>query len=215
MPLFSDKSPMEYDAIVVGSGISGGWAAKELSEKGLKVLVLERGRNVEHGKGYDTANLERWQLPNHGEMTAEQMKDYPKQKRTGYTVGNGHAQFFVKDTEHPYDEEPDTRFDWIRGYQVGGRSLVWGRQSYRWSQMDFESNAKEGIAIPWPIGYDDVAPWYDYVERFAGISGQKEGLRQLPDSIFLEPMALNAVEKDLRDKIKKNLHFLLPKKQVI
>jgi len=204
MPLFSDQSPMEYDAIVVGSGISGGWAAKELCEKGLKTLVLERGRNVEHGKDYDTANLERWQLPNNGEMTAEQMKDYPKQKRTGYTIGNGHAKFFVKDTEHPYYEKPNTRFDWIRGYQVGGRSLVWGRQSYRWSPMDFESNAREGVAIPWPIGYDDVAPWYDYVERFAGISGQKEGLRQLPDSLFLEPMALNAVEKDLKEKIKNN-----------
>jgi len=204
MPLFSDKSPMEYDAIVVGSGISGGMAAKELCEKGLKTLLLDRGRNVEHVKDYDTANLERWQLPNYGKMTAEQMKDYPKQKRTGYTIGNGHAQFFVKDTEHPYNEEPDTRFDWIRGYHVGGRSLVWGRQSYRWSAMDFESNAREGIAIPWPIGYDDIEPWYDYVERFAGISGQKEGLKQLPDGQFLEPMQLNGVEKDLREKIKQN-----------
>ncbi len=205
MPLFSDKSSTEYDAIVIGSGISGGWAAKELCEKGLNTLVLERGRNVEHGKDYDTANMEAWDFPNYGRMTAEQMKDYEKQKRTGYTVSPEHVKFFVKDSEHPYDEAPNTRFDWIRGYQVGGRSLVWGRQSYRWSQMDFEGNAREGIAIPWPIAYKDIAPWYDYVERFAGISGQKEGLLQLPDGQFLEPMELNCVEKDLKAKIKQ--HF--------
>ena len=157
MPLFSDKSSIEYDAIVVGSGISGGWAAKELCEKGLKTLVLERGRNVEHGKDYDTANMEAWDFPNYGRMTTEQMKDYEKQKRTGYTVRPGHVKYFVKDSEHPYDEAPNTRFDWIRGYHVGGRSLVWGRQSYRWSQMDFEGNAREGIAIPWPIAYKDIA----------------------------------------------------------
>jgi len=198
MPLFNDKSPRDYDAIVVGTGISGGWAAKELCEKGLKTLVLERGRNVEHIKDYVTANLDPWDMELGGQMTPEEKKDYPKQDRTGYTVRRDHVHWFVKDSEHPYDEEPDTRFDWIRGYHVGGRSIVWGRQSYRLSEMDFEANAKDGVAVDWPIRYKDLAPWYDYVEKYAGISGQNEGLPQLPDGQFRPPMELNCVEKDLR-----------------
>ncbi len=202
MPLFNEKSPMNYDAIVVGTGISGGWAAKELCEKGLKTLVLERGRNVKHVADYPTMNLDPWDMPNNGKPTPEMLKDYPKQHRTGYTTKPEHVHFFVKDTEHPYDEEPDTRFDWIRGYQVGGRSIVWGRQSYRWSEMDFEANAKDGVAVDWPIRYKDLAPWYSKVEKFAGISGQKEGLSQLPDGDFLPPMDLNCVEVEFKKSIK-------------
>ncbi len=204
MPLFDDKSPMEYDAIVVGTGISGGWAAKELCEKGLKTLVLERGRNVTHIKDYTTMNDDPWDLPNNDRPSQEMLKDYPKQKRTGYTVRPSHVHWFVKDTEHPYFEEPNSRFDWIRGYHVGGRSIVWGRQSYRWADLDFEANAKEGIGVDWPIRYKDIKPWYDYVERFVGISGQKEGLPQLPDGEFLKPMELNCVEEKFRDSIKSN-----------
>lgn len=202
MALFNENSPTNYDAIVVGTGISGGWAAKELCEKGLKTLVLERGRNVKHVVDYHTANLETWELPNHNKSSPEFLKDYPKQNRTGYTTRPEHVHWFVKDTEHPYEEEPNTRFDWIRGYQVGGRSIVWGRQSYRWSEQDFEANAKDGIAIDWPIRYKDLAPWYSYVEKFAGISGQKEGLAQLPDGEFLPPMDLNCVEQEFKKGLK-------------
>ena len=206
MGLFNDQSPNTYDAIVIGTGISGGWAAKELSEKGLKTLVLERGRNVQHIRDYPTMHQDPWDEPFRGRMTPEQMKDYPKQSRTGYTVRPAHVHWFVKDTDHPYDEAEGKRFDWMRGYHVGGRSLVWGRQSYRWSPMDFESNAKDGFGIDWPIRYEDLAPWYSHVERFAGISGQKENLAQLPDSEFLPPMDLNCVEQDLKMKIAKNFN---------
>ena len=202
MPLFNEKSPKDYDAIVVGTGISGGWAAKELCEKGLKTLVLDRGRNVRHVADYHTANLDSWDLPNYNKKSQEFLKDYEKQDRTGYTTRPEHVHWFVKDTEHPYDEEPNTRFDWIRGYQVGGRSIVWGRQSYRWSEQDFEANAKDGVAIDWPIRYKDLASWYSYVEKFAGISGQKEGLAQLPDGEFLPPMDLNCVEKEFKKSLK-------------
>ena len=195
---------MEYDAIVIGTGISGGWAAKELCQKGLKTLVLDRGRNIPHGD-YPTANLDPWELENGGRLSeAELTKDYPKQRRTGYTTKPEWVHHFMKDSEHPYEETEGTRFDWIRGYQVGGRSLVWGRQSYRWSPMDFEANARDGIAVDWPIRYDDLKPWYDYVESHAGISGQNEGLRQLPDGNLLDPMELNCVEQDLRNSISTN-----------
>lgn len=191
-----------YDAIVIGSGISGGWAAKELCEKGLKTLVLERGRDVKHVLDYPTASLDPWDLELRDEMTAEELKNYPVQNRTGYTMKESTKHWWVNDLENPYTEVK--RFDWIRGYHVGGRSLLWGRQSYRWSQMDFESNARDGFGVDWPIRYEDLAPWYDYVERFAGISGQKENLPQLPDSQFLPPMELNCVEEHLRDKISEN-----------
>jgi len=201
MPLFDENSPFTYDAIVVGTGISGGWAAKELTEKGLKVLVLERGRNILHGD-YPTANLDPWDFDIGEKLPEKELAtDYPKQRRTGYTVRPGHVHHFVKDSEHPYEETEGTRFDWIRGYQVGGRSLVWGRQSYRWSPMDFEANDRDGIAIDWPIRYKDIAPWYDYVESYIGVSGINEGLSQLPDGKFLKPMDFTCVEQDLRSQM--------------
>lgn len=200
---FNSKGTSEvtYDAIVIGTGISGGWAAKELCEKGLNTLVLERGRDVKHGE-YPTANLDNWELPNNDKMSEEELKMYQKQSRTGYTVKESTKHWWVKDTEHPYTEVK--RFDWMRGYHVGGRSLLWGRQSYRLSPMDFEANAKEGVAVDWPIRYDDLAPWYDHVESFAGVSGRMEGLAQLPDGKFLPPMDLNCVEKDVKAGIEAN-----------
>jgi len=195
------KGEVTYDAIVVGSGISGGWAAKELCENGMKTIVLERGRMVKHGD-YPTANLEEWEMPNRGDLTEEEWKDYEKQRRTGYTMNKFTEAMWPKDTEHPYTEEKP--FDWIRSYQVGGRSLLWGRQSYRWSDIDFEANAKEGIAVDWPIRYKDIAPWYDKVEKFVGVSGQKAGLPQLPDGIFQPPMQLNCIEKEVAQRISEN-----------
>ncbi|MEM9930606.1 MAG: GMC family oxidoreductase, partial [Bacteroidota bacterium] len=187
-----------YDAIVVGTGISGGWAAMELTTKGLKTLVLEKGRMVKHVVDYDTANLDDWELPNQNRTPQDEIaKHYPKQSRTGYTVREAHKKWFVKDSEHPYDDTK-ARFDWMRGYHVGGRSIMWGRHSYRWSQLDFEANARDGFGTPWPIGYADIAPWYDYVETFAGISGEKLGLPQLPDGKFLPMMPLNCAEDHLR-----------------
>ena len=195
------KEEVSYDAIVIGTGISGGWAAKELCEKGLKTLVLEKGRDVRHILDYQTANMDPWDFPNKGKMSAEEKKDYLKQDRTlGYTMKESTKHWWVKDTEHPYTEAK--RFDWIRGYHVGGRSIMWGRQSYRLSDLDFEANLKEGIGVDWPIRYKDLAPWYDHVEQFAGISGQNEGQSQLPDGKFLPPMELNCLEKDMRKKIK-------------
>lgn len=189
-----------YDAIVVGSGISGGWAAKELTEKGLKVLLLERGRNIEHIKDYVNTNREVWEFPHRGGRTQQMIKDYPKLKRD-YPLNERNLEFWVKDKESPYTEVK--RYDWYRGYHVGGRSLMWGRQSYRWSDLDFEANKKDGIAIDWPIRYKDIQPWYDHAERFAGISGSKEGLPQLPDGQFLPPMDMNCVEKDVAARITK------------
>jgi choline dehydrogenase-like flavoprotein len=186
-----------YDAIVVGTGISGGWAAKELSEKGLKTLVLERGRMVEH-PNYPTATWDPWQMPNGGRPTQEDLRQQSVQNRTGYTTRQDIKHWFVNDIENPYGEKEGKRFDWMRGYHVGGRSIMWGRQSYRWSDMDFEANLKDGIAIDWPLRYKEIEPWYDYVETFAGISGQAENLPQLPDSKFLPPMDLNCVEKELK-----------------
>ena len=184
-----------YDAIVVGSGITGGWAAKELTQKGLKTLVLERGPMVRHLEDYPTAMTDPWQTKYpQGQLPPDELNSlYPVQKRTGYVITEHTKHFFVRDDQHPYSEE--SRFDWIRGYHVGGRSLTWGRQSYRHSPQDFEANAREGIAVDWPIRYEDLAPWYDYVERFIGVSGQREGLAQLPDGQYQPPMEMNCVEK--------------------
>jgi choline dehydrogenase-like flavoprotein len=190
-----------YDAIVIGSGVSGGWAAKELTEKGLKVLLLERGRNVEHVKDYVNATKNPWNFPHRGGRTQQMIKDYPVLKRD-YPLNETNLEFWANEKENPYTEIK--RFDWFRGYQVGGRSLLWGRQCYRWSDLDFEANAKEGIAVDWPIRYKDIEPWYDYVERFAGISGSKENLPHLPDSQFLPPMEMNCVEKEVAARIKKH-----------
>jgi choline dehydrogenase-like flavoprotein len=184
-----------YDAIVVGTGISGGWAAKELTEKGLKTLVLERGRMVTH-PDYPTATKDPWELPNGNKPTQEDLRQQGVQARTGYTVSQATKHWFVNDLENPYTEV--NRFDWMRGYHVGGRSLMWGRQSYRWSDLDFGANARDGIAVDWPVRYKDIAPWYDYVETFIGVSGQNEGLAHLPDGKFLPPIELNCVEHELK-----------------
>ena len=189
----------QFDAIVVGSGISGGWAAKELTEKGLKVVMLERGRNVEHIKDYVNATKPPWAYPHRGGRTKEMESHYPVLKRD-YPLNEKNLDYWVKDEESPYTETK--RFDWYRGYQVGGRSLMWGRQSYRHSPQDFEANAKEGIAIDWPIRYSDLAPWYDYAEKFAGISGSLEGLPQLPDGQFQPAMPLNCGEELVAGKLK-------------
>ncbi|WP_016855668.1 GMC oxidoreductase [Halomonas smyrnensis] len=189
-----------YDAIVVGSGISGGWAAKELTEKGLKVLLLERGRNIEHIKDYHNAHKEAWDYPHRGEPTRQMKADYPVLSRD-YTLNEQTLGMWADEQANPYVEEK--RFDWFRGYHVGGRSLLWGRHSYRWSPMDFEANQREGVAVDWPIRYDDLAPWYDYVERFAGISGNRDGLEELPDGQFMPPVPLNQVEKDVAARIQR------------
>ena len=196
------KNTTQYDAIVVGTGISGGWAAKELCEKGLKTLVLERGRMVKHIEDYPTANLDPWDLPNGDIPTQKDIKRQEKQHRTGYTTRPSRKHFFVDDVDHPYNE--DKRFDWMRGYHVGGRSLMWGRQSYRLSDIDFSANAKDGNGVDWPIRYKDLEKWYDYVEEYIGVSGENLGLEQLPDGKFLKPMELNCVETHLKDNISEN-----------
>lgn len=190
-----------YDAIVIGSGISGGWAAKELTEKGLKTIMLERGKNIEHIKDYVNATKGPWQFPHRGGRTQQMIKDYPVLKRD-YPLNETNLDWWASDKDCPYTEIK--RMDWFRGYHVGGRSLLWGRQTYRWSDLDFEGNLKDGIAIDWPIRYKDIEPWYTYVEKFAGISGSKEGLAQLPDSYFMPAMEMNAVEKDVAARIKQH-----------
>jgi choline dehydrogenase-like flavoprotein len=190
-----------YDAIVVGSGISGGWAAKELTEKGLKVLMLERGRNFEHVKDYEGATKDPWDWPHGSGTTIEQRKKYPVIHR-GWAANAAVMNYWTNEEDCPYTEIKP--FTWWRSYQLGGRSILWGRQSYRWSDFDYEANAKEGIGVDWPIRYRDMAPWYDYVEKFAGISGSREGLPHLPDGQFLPPMDLNCVEKDVAARIKEH-----------
>jgi choline dehydrogenase-like flavoprotein len=187
-----------YDVIVIGSGISGGWAAKEWCEKGYKTLVLERGRMVEHIKDYPTAAMDPWMLPHRDRLPAQVLAENPIVGRC-HAFRESTAHFFVKDNEHPYIQ---TRpFDWIRGYQVGGKSLTWGRWTQRWSERDFEANLRDGIAVDWPIRYRDLAPWYSYVEKFVGISGRRDGLEQIPDGEFLPPMDMNCLEEHFRDSL--------------
>jgi len=191
----------EFDAIVVGSGIAGGWAAKELTEKGLNVLLLERGRMVEHGTDYPTENTAPWELYYRGRGdSAEFERDYPVQRKGGgFSETSQH--FYVNDRDNPYTYPEDRPFMWIRGHQVGGRSLIWGRQCYRWSDLDFEANSRDGFGVDWPIRYAEIAPWYDYVEQFAGISGQAEGIPHLPDGQFLPPMDMNCGERVFKERI--------------
>ncbi len=189
-----------YDAIVIGSGISGGWAAKELCEKGLKTLVLERGRMVEHLKDYPTANMHPWEFQHRGTLPQKITEENPVISRC-YAYSEATEHFFVKDKEHPYEQTKP--FDWIKGYQVGGKSLMWARWTQRWSDLDFEANGKEGIGVDWPIRYKDIAPWYSYVEKFAGISGNKDGLPQIPDGEFLPPMEMNCLEKHVKEVLAK------------
>ena len=194
------KKDMVYDAIVIGSGISGGWAAKELCEKGLKTLVLERGRIVEHVKDYPTMNLDPWDTELRGGLTPEQRKKHQVSIRSNW-VGTDTAHFWADDEANPYTEVKP--FLWLRAHQMGGRSLLWGKQTYRWSNLDFEANSKDGHGVDWPMRYKDIEPWYTYVEKFAGISGEPLGLPQLPDSHFLPPMELNCVEKHVKSRIEK------------
>jgi len=192
-----------FDAIVIGSGMSGGWAAKEFCEKGLKTLLLERGRDVKHLKDYPTTNMLPWEFKHRGQVPYEVAKDNPVISRC-YAFREDAMHFFVKDTEHPYVQEKP--FDWIRGYQVGGKSIMWARQTQRWSDFDFEGPARDGFAVDWPIRYKDLAPWYSYVEKFAGISGNKDGVDTLPDGEFLPPWELSCVENHFKDIVSKNYH---------
>jgi choline dehydrogenase-like flavoprotein len=190
-----------YDAIVIGSGISGGWAAKELCEKGLKTLVLERGRDVKHLTDYPTTNNMPWEFAHRGQIPYEVQQANPVVSKC-YAFKEDAQHFFCKDEEHPYVQEKP--FDWIRGYQVGGKSLLWARQTQRWSEFDFEGPARDGFAVDWPIRYKDIAPWYSYVEKFAGISGNKDGIPQLPDGEFLPALEMNCVEKYFIQNVAKN-----------
>jgi len=191
---------MDFDAIVVGSGITGGWVAKELCERGVKTLLLERGRNVDHKVDYlDFAAP--WQVPNRGRVPEEEKAQHYAIQGTNYAFNAASKQWWVRDSEHPYSTPPDRPYSWIRGYHLGGRSITWGRQTYRLSDYDFGAGRRDGKSIDWPIRYADISPWYDRVERFAGVSGSNEGLEQLPDGQFLPPMALNCLERAFKDKV--------------
>ena len=194
------KKTNSYDVIVIGSGISGSWAAKEFCEQGLKTLLIERGREIRHIKDYPTAYKAPWELPRMNNLTLEIKKNNPIVSKC-YAFGEDSQHFFTKDAEQPYIQEAP--FDWIRAYQVGGKSVVWGRQVQRWSDFDFEGPARDGFATDWPIRYKDIAPWYSYVEKFIGVSGNRDGNPYMPDGEFLPPFELNAVEKMIQQKIKK------------
>jgi len=196
------KELHSYDAIVIGSGISGGWAAKELCDQGLKTLVLERGRNVIHQKDYPTAVKDPWEFVHRLQLTRKEVEENPVVSKC-YAFDESAQHFFVKDKEHPYVQEKP--FDWIRGYQVGGKSLMWGRETQRWSDFEFDGPARDGFATNWPIRYKDLAPWYSHVEIFAGISGNRDGIENLPDGEFLPPWAFNCVEESMRDRF--NAHY--------
>ncbi|HZH95676.1 MAG TPA: GMC family oxidoreductase, partial [Flavisolibacter sp.] len=190
-----------FDVIVIGSGMSGSWAAKEFCEKGFKTLVLERGRDVKHIQDYPTTNKMPWEFEHRGKMPLEVTKPNPVVSRC-YAYGEATDHFFVKDNDHPYVQEKP--FDWIRGYQVGGKSLLWARQTQRWSDFDFEGPARDGFAVDWPIRYKDIAPWYSHVEKFAGIAGDRDGLPHLPDGEFLPGYPLNVLEKHFKQTVEKN-----------
>ncbi len=190
-----------FDVIVIGSGMSGGWAAKEFCEKGLKTLLLERGRDVQHIKDYPTTSMFPWEFKHRGQIPYEIAKDNPSITRC-YAFKEDAMHFFVKDTEHPWVQEKP--FDWIKGYQVGGKSIMWARQTQRWSDFDFEGPARDGFAVDWPIRYKDLAPWYSYVEKFAGISGNKDGVDTLPDGEFLPAWQLNCVEEYFKKTVAAN-----------
>ena len=193
----------DFDAVVIGSGVTGGWAAKELTEKGLKVLVLERGKDLPHAAGYLGEHAPDWKIPFHGKKPREFYEDeYPMANRV-YAFGEPTRQYWLNEKENPYVVDKDNPFMWIRGNTVGGRSLLWGRQVYRWSEMDFRANERDGHGIPWPVGYKDIAPWYSYVEKFIGVNGKAEGLPQLPDSEFQKPMPWMALEETIGKRLKK------------
>ena len=190
-----------FDAIVIGAGMSGGWSAKELCEKGLSTLLLERGRDVRHIADYPTANMNPWEFEHRGDIPLAIKKENPSIARC-YAFREDNQHFFVKDTDHPYIQ--DKPFDWIRGYQVGGRSIMWARQTQRWSDFDFEGPKRDGFAVDWPIRYSDISSWYDHVEKFVGISGNKDGLDTLPDGEFLPAWDMSCVEKHFQDSVNKN-----------
>jgi choline dehydrogenase-like flavoprotein len=191
---------VQFDAIVIGSGITGGWAAKELTEAGLKTLVLERGPHVEHVKDYADTRAP-WQDENRGRVAETEVAEHYSVQGACYAFNSETKRFFVRDSDHPYLTPPGRPFHWYRGYHLGGRSLTWGRQTYRWSDTDFEANGKDGFGVDWPIRYADIASWYDHVERFAGISGSHEALPQLPDGAFQPPMELTCIEADLKRRL--------------
>lgn len=195
------KDANTYDAIVIGAGMAGGWAAKEFSEQGLKTLLLERGPNVVHIEDYPTTNKQPWEFKHRGRLTQQEIKENPIISRC-YAFREDAKHFFVKDKEHPYGQVKP--FDWIRGYQVGGKSIMWARQVQRWSPYDFEGPARDGYAVDWPIGYEDLADWYTYVERFVGVSGNMDGLDTLPDGAFLKPWESNVVEEYFSQQVKKH-----------
>ena len=190
-----------FDTIIIGAGMSGGWAAKEFTEKGFKTLLLERGPNVEHINDYPTTNTQPWEFKHRGRLTSKEIKDNPIVSSC-YAFREDAKHFFVKDKEHPYGQVKP--FDWIRGYQVGGKSIMWARQVQRWSTFDFEGPLRDGYAVDWPIRYRDLEEWYTYVERFVGVSGNKDGLDTLPDGAFLKPWESNVVEDYFSDQVKRH-----------
>ncbi|MEY2761988.1 MAG: hypothetical protein RLZZ96_1889, partial [Bacteroidota bacterium] len=200
MNILTNAEKRTYGAIVIGSGMAGGWAAKEFCDKGIKTLVLERGRLVAHNVDYPTTLTSPWEFEHRGQLTKEEIAENPIVSKC-YAFKEDAKHFFVKDKEHPYIQ--DKPFDWIRGYQTGGKSLMWARQTQRWSQLDFDGPARDGFAVPWPITYKEIDPWYSYVEHFAGISGNKDGLDSLPDGDFLPPMELTCVEKHFQKEMKR------------
>ena len=198
-----ESTQYDFDAIVVGSGISGGWAAKELTEQGLKVLVLERGRDIIPGIGYSGEHAPNWKLPYQGKKPRELYEEeYPMAEKV-YAFSEANRQFWMNEKQNPYVVDQKDPFMWIRSDVVGGRSLLWGRQTYRLSELDFQANARDGHGIPWPVGYDDIAPWYSYVEKFAGINGSKEGLPQFPDGEYQKPMPWFELEKTIKGRLQK------------